>query len=312
MDYTVESPARLDAFLSDQLEDLSRGQVQKLIKDGQVEVNGNIVAKPAHQLKEEDTVVCHGSTSLTMTNQVAQISPVDLKLEILYEDDSCLVINKPAGYAVHPASGMPEHEVTILSGIAHLFEQQNISFSQDAALVHRLDKETTGCLLIAKNAEAHHQLQKQFEDRTVQKKYLALVAGVPNPPAATIDAPIGRNLTDRTKMSILQTSVSRDAKTTYRIVDQSDEVALVECDLHTGRTHQIRVHLRSIGHPILGDATYELSQSKDLTGQYEIKGMCLHSWKLSFESLGSKQIDVEAALPENFSSSLSAINLTAV
>ena len=315
MKFIVEFPARLDAFLSDQREDVSRSSIQKLIKNGGVQVNDQVITKPAFPLKEGDQIVANINTVSLRPSAELRMAQSDnvisenLKLEILYEDDHCLILNKPAGYAVHPASGMPENEVTILSGIAHLFAERSLPFSADAVLVHRLDKETTGCLLIAKHAKAHHALQKQFEERTVSKQYLALVAGIPDPPAATIDAPIGRNLTDRTKMSILTTSISRDAKTTYRVIDQTDDISLLECDLHTGRTHQIRVHLRSIGHPILGDSTYASMHSKEVTSQYDVQGICLHSWKLQFENMNGQQTEVMAALPEEFNKALDTVGI---
>jgi len=159
-----------------------------------------------------------------------------------------------------------------------------------------LDKETTGCLLIAKTEKAHTFLQKQFADRTVKKTYLALVAGVPSPPSAIIDAPIGRNLVNRTLMSIFKTRSSREAKTTYRTLEVRVNCTLLECDLHTGRTHQIRVHLRSIGHPILGDSSYGTHESKKITKGLGINGLCLHAQKLSFNTLSHKRVDVEAPL----------------
>src|SRR3989338_8531562 len=181
---------------------------------------------------------------------------------------------------------MHEGEKTILHGIAYLFQKKNLPFSSEAVLVHRLDKETTGCLLIAKSPAAHIALQKQFADRTVSKTYLALVAGVPSPPAATIDAPIGRSTHDRTTMGIQGASGFREAQTTYRTVSVSSkkDCALLTCDLHTGRTHQIRVHLSSVGHPVLGDGTYTSVLSERVTQDYDIHGLCLHAWKLEFVS----------------------------
>jgi 23S rRNA pseudouridine1911/1915/1917 synthase len=143
----------------------------------------------------------------------------------------------------------------------------------------------------------------------VKKSYLAIVVGVPDPPTAKIDAPIGRNLTDRTRMSILKTSVSREAQTTYRTLDHSDDAALLACDLHTGRTHQIRVHLRSINHPILGDPTYATSESKRTTLHYEIASLCLHSWMLAFDSPAEGDVKVIAPVPEHFAETLKAIGL---
>lgn len=303
--WIVKAPSRLDAFLANQVEDLSRSRIQKLIEIGKVEVNGKRVTKTSRSVRVGDTVVATGE----LEPHVTEVKPTDLELTILYEDDACLVIDKPAGFAVHPGAAMDQSEVTILNGIAHLFDERSLPFSEDAVLVHRLDKETTGALLIAKTPKAHEALQQQFESRSVSKTYLALVAGVPSPAAAVIDAPIGRNLTDRTKMSVLKTSVSREAKTTYRTVAATGEVALVECDLHTGRTHQVRVHLFSIGHPILGDRAYASSESQKLSDRYGIDSVCLHAWKLSFVSPLGEKVEVVAPLPDSLRSGLKAVGI---
>jgi len=312
----VEKQARLDVFLSSQEEGLSRSKAQKLIKDGLVQVNGKRVTKVAFMLKEGDSIsvdAVHGSTRLATSEpqlHANTIDTIDLHLDILYEDDACLVINKPAGLAVHPASSMKKGEMTILNGIEFLFNKRGLPFSSDAVLVHRLDKETTGCLLIAKTSQAHAALQKQFEDRTVSKKYLALVCGVPIPSSATIDAPIGRNLMQRTMMSIFKTGKSREARTTYRTLQAKKDCALLECDLHTGRTHQVRVHLSSIKHPILGDPKYHSHLSDEVTREYGIEGLCLHAWKLRFDSpVTSERVKVEAALPRSFKVALESRNM---
>lgn len=278
--WIVSLPDRLDTFLSSDGRMISRAKAQKAIDDGRVKVNDHVVTKQAMRLQEGDTV------SLEETEVQAnagKILPKDLELEILYEDDVCLVINKPAGISVHPGAGS-EGEPTILHGIAHIFKKKKIPFSSEAVLVHRLDKDTTGCLLIAKDPATHRVLQAQFESRTVKKTYLALVAGIPKDPTATIDAPIGRSTSNRTKMSILGASAAREAQTTYRTLGTTKNVALLECDLHTGRTHQIRVHLSGIGHPVLGDSSYVNALSERLTEEFEIQSICLHAWKLQFVS----------------------------
>jgi len=306
--WTVTDSQRLDAFIADQNPQVSRSRVQKIIALGGIEVNGEEVTKSSHKLKEGDIVFLLAEWEEEESS--SHITPVDLHIQVLYEDDDCLVIQKPAGFAVHPGAGIAQDDATILHGIAFLFTERGIPFTGESVLVHRLDKETTGCLLVAKNPDAHTLLQKQFEHRDVSKIYLALVAGQPDPPKAIIDAPIGRNLTDRTKMSVLRTSVSREAKTTYRTLESNGNVSLIQCHLHTGRTHQIRVHLSSIGHPILGDATYCSSQSEDLTKQYAIERLCLHAWKLSFLSpTRVQEISVEAPLPVSFVQILESLNI---
>lgn len=298
MQWIVDTEERLDAFLAAQEHIASRSKAKSYIQDGLVSVNDVVVTKPAYVLHEGDAVSIDVEKIDEGIDDDGHIEPMDLGLEVLYEDDACLVVNKPAGYAVHPGDGMQPGEATVLHGVAHVFQDRRLPFSAGSVLVHRLDKDTTGCLLVAKTPEAHVALQKQFADRTVSKQYLALVAGVPDPAEAVIDAPIGRNLTDRTKMSVLQTSVSREAKTIYRTLDASEDVALLSCDLHTGRTHQIRVHLRSIGHPILGDPTYESSVSRKLSETLGIRRICLHSRKLVFTS-GATGTTVEVIAPES-------------
>lgn len=153
-------------------------------------------------------------------------------------------------------------------------------------------------------------LQKQFELRTVDKRYLALVAGVPSPAVATIDAPIGRSTADRTKMAVLGSSASREARTTYRTISATKDVALLECELHTGRTHQIRVHLLTIGHPVLGDSNYTNELSDRLKDQYDVRSICLHAWKLSFVSPETGQkVEVKATIPQMFEEVLERVGL---
>lgn len=301
-EWTVPTPARIDVFLSKIDSSISRLKAKELVKGGCVMVNGRIARKPALVLKEGDKV------EVSMDEQLVtetRLTASDLKLPVLYEDDACIVISKPAGITVHPGAGLPKDEATILHGVVHLFKERGLPFSSASVLVHRLDKDTTGCLLIAKNPVAHKYLQKQFENRTVRKSYLALVAGVPDPPAAIIDASIGRSSFNRTKMTILGSSKSREARTTYRTIAAAKEASLLACDLHTGRTHQIRVHLHSIGHPILGDPSYTTPSSERLSAEFGITSLCLHAWRLAFVSpADEKEHAVEAPVKGEFSRSI--------
>ena len=276
----LEAPSgsgrRLDMLLSTIPAFKSRSQAQKMIELGYVRISGKKELRASRILRPSDCV----EYCLPPIADIPSDDGVDLKLEVLFEDDDCLVMNKPAGIAVHRGSGMSESEVTIVDGLKKLFSDRGLPFSVSEVLVHRLDKETTGCLLIAKNPKSHQRLQKQFESRTVTKTYLACVSGVPSPAAAMIDAPIGRHTGDRTKMSILQTGVTRSARTTYRTLVAANGGALLACDLHTGRTHQIRVHLRSIGHPILGDEKYQTKDSLAATAKWQVDFLALHAWKL--------------------------------
>ncbi|MDD5623627.1 MAG: RluA family pseudouridine synthase [Candidatus Peribacteraceae bacterium] len=279
--WVADAAMRLDVFLAKADPSVSRVKTGQLIRAGCVLVNGRIVRKPAHRLRVGDAVECSRKEEPASESH---ITPVDQHLKILYEDASCFVIEKPAGLSVHPAGSMAPGTETLLNGIACLFKKKRLPFDAAHVLVHRLDRETTGCLLIAKSPAAHRELQKQFKDRTIGKTYLAIVAGVPAHREATIDAPIGRNLTDRTRMSVLRTGVSRAARTTYHLLAQTQGAALLACDLHTGRTHQIRVHLSAIGHPLLGDPTYHSSESARVAERAGIAGLCLHAWKLTFQS----------------------------
>ncbi len=296
-EYRVSDPMRLDVFLAQQKEIKSRSSAKHMAEDGLVQVDGKTCKKVSLQLSAGETVTVFGNPKKLAAKQKASVS--DIVLPVLYEDDACFVINKPAGIAVHPGNAMQDDELTILALLETLFAQRSLPFSEGEALVHRLDKETTGCLLIAKTPKAHLLLQNQFRDRSIEKTYLALVDGVPKHARAIIDSPIGRNVSQRTKMSVMQSMRSREAQTEYRILDASHEVALLECDLFTGRTHQIRVHLSSIGHSILGDKKYPSEGSKNLEKKFGIDFLCLHAWKLAFQSPETgKRIDVQAPMPK--------------
>ncbi len=293
---------------------LSRAKAQTAIEEGLVSVNDEVVTKAAYRVQEGDKVSLQDAED--SKRESGDIQPADLHLEILYEDDACFVINKPAGLAVHPGAGMMADEKTLLHGIAYLYKKKGLPFSGESVLVHRLDKDTTGCLLVAKTPAAHLLLQQQFETRTVQKTYLALVAGIPDAPEATIDAPIGRSVGNRTKMSVNASFTSREAQTTYRVLSGTGSgtgtggVALLECDLHTGRTHQIRVHLHSIGHPVLGDSAYVNALSERLTQELDIRSICLHAWKLAFTSpKDQKEHAVIAPPPSSFQRAVDAAGI---
>ncbi|MDD4287735.1 MAG: RluA family pseudouridine synthase [Candidatus Peribacteraceae bacterium] len=310
--FPVPERHRLDVFLAEAAS-TSRVKAGALVRGGSVLLNGRVVLKPAHLVHPGDTVEVTGSGERASESHV---TPVDLKLAILYEDEACLVIQKPAGIAMHPAPGIAKDEPTILNGIAHLFLKQRgklpaLPFAASSVLVHRLDRDTTGCVLIAKTPQAHTALQKQFKDRTIRKTYLAVVAGIPKEHEAHIDAPIGRHVSQRTKMSVMGATHSRSAQTTYHVLSAKNGAALLACDLHTGRTHQIRVHVSAIGHPVLGDETYASPQSARLAEEKHIDSLCLHAWKLTFRSPGSKkQTTVVAPLTPLFKKTLRTMSLT--
>lgn len=288
---------RLDLFLVQERMVQSRAEAQRLIRAGCVQVGGRVVKKSSSSVGVGARVQCTESSPPRETI----VRSVDIYLSVLYEDAACLVINKPAGLAVYPGAGMKPETMTLLSGIAHLFQERGLLFQQDAVLAHRLDKDTTGCLLLAKNPAFHQVLQRQFADRRVRKIYLTLVAGIPKHLSAIIDAPIGRHPLRPTQMTVIGGRKSREARSMYEVLAQGEECSLLCCDLATGRTHQVRVHLAAIGHPILGDRTYRSTDSDRLREHYSILGPCLHAWKLTFTSpADQREHAVTAPLPSGF------------
>lgn len=296
---------RLDIALTSQTGIKSRAFSQRLIDDGRVRVNGKKARKASMEVSTSDVIEWDAPPTITPSAQ--QVSNVNL--DILFEDDHCMVIHKPAGLTVHPGHGSKHDEETVLSALKPMFAKRKIAFSEGEVLVHRLDKETTGCLLIAKTPAAHLMLQNQFANRTVDKRYLAVVDGIPEPPAAIIDAPIGRHASQRTRMSVHQATGSRPARTTYRLLSSSKEASLLECELHTGRTHQIRVHLRSIEHPILGDGTYATNSSRQRSEKFSLAHLCLHAWKLRFRSPSKKEINVTCPPPDTFFETMKTLDI---
>jgi len=284
----ANASGRIDIVLSSQA-DIARSDAKRAVEAKLVLIDGKRAKKPSDHVNE------HQEISYCLPTQAESvIAPVDLQLEILYEDNDCFVINKPRGIAVHPGSGMDKNEVTVLHGIAFYCKENNIPFTADASLVHRLDKGTTGCLLIAKTKSVHEALQKQFQERTVQKFYHALVSDVPKNVKALIDSPIDRDKVDRTKYQVSGGATARSAQTTYCILWNNNKVALLECELHTGRTHQIRVHLHAIGHAIIGDKKYTNDKNNEISTLLKAPEFCLHAKALAFKTMKGEQVSVEA------------------
>src|SRR2546423_12472245 len=239
---------RLDRFLAQALPAFSRARLQTLIRDEFVTVNGK-PARPRDAVRSGDVIELREP-------ELAKIEaePEAISLDILFEDDDLLVANKPAGLVVHPGAGHQQHTL-VNALLAHCKNLSGIGGKERPGIVHRLDKETSGALVIAKNDATHRDLSKQFADRAIGKIYLALVAGAPRKSFGTIEAPIARHPVHRKKMSVAQRA-GRSARTEYRVVRSSGDASLVECTIHSGRTHQIRVHLHHLGHPVLGDKLY--------------------------------------------------------
>jgi 23S rRNA pseudouridine1911/1915/1917 synthase len=284
---TSDAGQRLDRFLAQALPAFSRARLQTLIRENFVTVNGK-PARPRDPVRAR-TVVEVREPEITKIDA----QPESIPLDILFEDDDLLVLNKPAGLVVHPGAGHQQHTL-VNALLAHCKNLSGIGGKERPGIVHRLDKETSGVLVIAKNDAAHRDLSKQFAERTTGKTYLALVAGTPRQKAGTIDAPIARHPVHRQRMSIARRA-GRPAKTDYRVLESNGDISLVECTIHTGRTHQIRVHLHHLGHPVFGDKVYGGKRAGNFPRQM------LHAWKLSFRHPRTGEtMSFTASVPKDF------------
>ncbi len=298
--------ARLDKFLCEKFPAASRGALQRLIEEGHVRVNGEIV-KPTHHPHAGEKIEVHWPEARPATAQ-----PEKIPLDILFEDKSLLVVNKPAGIVVHPAAGHEEH--TLVNALLHHCEGSlsGIGGVARPGIVHRLDKETSGCLVVAKNDETHIALAKHFAEREVKKIYHALVCGEPARAAGEIRAAIARHPTHRKRMAVRDDSDGRAAHTSYKILERLYAATLMEAQIHTGRTHQIRVHFQFIGHPLIGDDTYGARQNarvKELAS-YAAPRVMLHAKHLSFVHPRTKKlVSFEAPLPEDFKQALKLLRV---
>ena len=287
-----EAGERLDTFLAQRCPDLSRTRIQALTTEGFVTVDGDS-AKPAARLRQGQTV------SLVVPPPApSSLVPQAMDLHVVYEDSDLLVIDKPAGLVTHPAPGHPDH--TLANAVlAHCPDLEGVGGEIRPGLVHRLDRDTSGLIVVAKNDTAQAGLSAQFKDRTVSKAYLAAVTGHPDPERATIDAPIGRHPRSRTRMAIV--SAGRDAVTEYDVLRQLRGYSLVEARPRTGRTHQIRVHMASIGHPVAGDATY----GRPAPG---LDRHFLHAHRLAFDHPRTgNRLELESPLPKDLQTFLDSV-----
>jgi len=291
------SGARLDLFLAAQLPHFSRSRLQQLIRAGAVTVNGK-PTRPRDATRNGD-VIRISEPPLEKTD----IRPEQIPLDVLFEDDDLIVLNKPAGLVVHPGAGHREH--TLVNALLHHCRSlSGIGGEERPGIVHRLDKETSGCLVVAKNDETHRALSAQFADRTVEKIYLALVSGKLRRVSGSINEKIGRHPVHRQRMSV-NSKRGREAKTDYRVLAGSHDMSLVQCDLHSGRTHQIRVHLHHIGHPVLGDKVYGAKTARAYPRQM------LHAWRLGFQHPRTGEFkSFEASLPDDFQQMMAVAGLT--
>ncbi|HWH67751.1 MAG TPA: RluA family pseudouridine synthase [Candidatus Sulfotelmatobacter sp.] len=294
---------RLDSWLRTQFPAVSRGAFKRLIEEGHILVNGQPV-KPTHSPRAGEEVRVHWPEA-----RPATVQPEAIPLDILYEDEALLVLNKAPGLVVHPASG---HErFTLVNALLHHCQGQlsGIGGVIRPGIVHRLDKDTSGCLVVAKNDATHLALATQFASRKVQKVYHAIVCGEMARDQGEIRAAIARHPSHRKCMAVDEES-GREAHTGYRVLERLRSATLAEARLHTGRTHQIRVHFKFIGYPLVGDATYgnrQNSRLKDLTS-YAAPRQMLHAFHLSFmHPRTGKQMSFEAPRPEDFLDALAAL-----
>jgi 23S rRNA pseudouridine1911/1915/1917 synthase len=285
---------RLDRFLALELPEFSRSRLQTLIRGGFVTVNRQ-TARPRDLVRRNDIVrVAEPAV------ESIEARPEEIPLDVLYEDDDLLVINKPAGLVVHPGAGHQAHTL-VNALLAHCTDLSGIGGKERPGIVHRLDKETSGCVVVAKNDFAHRSLSEQFAGRSVQKIYLALVCGALRKSSGTIDAPIARHPVHRQKMSVAPAR-GRTAVTEYRVLKSAHERSLVECKIHSGRTHQIRVHFHHLGHPVLGDKVYG-GATRDAYPRH-----MLHSYRLGFAHPRTGEWkQFEAPLPPDFAEVIRAL-----
>ena len=295
----TENSDRLDRYLSQELSDLSRSRIQQLIEQGHVQINNLICTSKKINLKTGDLI-----TLEIPTVQPLAIIAENIPLDILYEDDELIIINKPAGLVVHPAPGHPDG--TLVNAIlAHCPNLPGIGGIQRPGIVHRLDKDTTGAIAIAKTDLAYQHLQAQLQAKTARREYLGLIYGVPKTETGSIDLPIGRNPQDRKRMAIVSIEDGgRNAVTHWRVKERFGNYTLIHFQLETGRTHQIRVHSAKIGHPIVGDPLYSSAHSIGVN----LPGQALHAWKLQLQHpVSGKLLQVTAPLPRSFTTLLEVL-----
>jgi 23S rRNA pseudouridine1911/1915/1917 synthase len=294
-----ENSDRLDRYLSQNLSDLSRSRIQQLIEQGHVQVNDQICTSKKVNLKIGDRISLEIPAIAPL-----QLLAADIPLDILYEDEELIILNKPAGLVVHPAPGHPDG--TLVNAIlAHCPNLPGIGGIQRPGIVHRLDKDTTGAIAIAKTDLAYQHLQAQLQAKTARREYLGLVYGVPKTETGSIDLPIGRNPQDRKKMGIVSIEDGgRAAITHWQVQERLANYTLIHFQLETGRTHQIRVHSAKIGHPIVGDPLYSSAHSIGVN----LPGQALHAWKLQLQHpVSGKLLQVTAPLPRSFTTLLEVL-----
>ena len=293
-DYVItDQTGRIDKVLTTLEPEITRSQLKNLINDGHVTVNGQAV-KPKYKVQAGDKI-----SLVKPEPQSLELTPENIPLDIVYEDDDVIVVNKPQGMVVHPAPGHPDH--TLVNALLYHSPLSTINGTFRPGIVHRIDKNTSGLLMVAKNDLAHQSLAEQLRNKTNKREYLALVYGQIKEDEGTIDAPLGRNPQDRKKQAVVKGG--RHAVTHFKVIKRYDNFTLVKCILETGRTHQIRVHMKYIGHPLVGDPLYGPRKVIGKNGQF------LHAALLGFKHPRTgKEMVFEAPLPENFQKMLDKLD----
>ena len=284
---------RIDKYLAESLPDISRSYLQKLFRDGEIKMNGKAVKASAKTLAGAEIVFAIPEP------EEPEILPEDIPLDILYEDSDVILINKPKDMVVHPAAG--HYTGTLVNGLMYHCREglSGINGVLRPGIVHRIDKDTTGVLVVCKNDRAHNGLAEQLAEHSITRKYRAIVCGNLKEDEGTVDAPLGRHPQDRKKMAIVRSGGKR-AVTHYRVLERFGKYTYIECQLETGRTHQIRVHMASLGHPLLGDEVYGRGKSP-----FKLEGQTLHAMVLGFiHPTTGEYMEFQAPLPEYFESLL--------
>ncbi len=294
-----DTGARLDRYLAQELPDLSRSRIQQLIEQGNVQLNGKVCTTKKINVKAGDRIIL----------EIPEVQPLalqaeDIPLDILYEDEQLLVLNKPAGLVVHPAPGHPDGTL-VNALLAHCPHLPGIGGVQRPGIVHRLDKDTTGAIAIAKTDIAYQSLQAQLQAKTARREYLGVVYGAPKTASGSVDLPIGRHPQDRKKMAVVPIEKGgRSAITHWQVLERLGNYTLILFQLETGRTHQIRVHSAKIGHPIVGDPIYSSGHSVGVN----LPGQALHAWRLKLQHpISEDWIEVTAPPPQTLTTLLEVL-----
>lgn len=282
----LEKNERIDKYISSKLDDsFSRAKIQKLIDEELILVNDKVI-KSSYKVSNGDVIL------ITDKEEDMSVKPEKMDIDIVYEDDDVMVINKKSGVVVHPAPG--NYSGTLVNGLMYLSKDlSHVNGEFRPGIVHRIDKDTSGLLIVAKNDKAHRILAEELKEKKIKRKYIALVSGVINHDVGEIDAPIGRDPSDRKKMCVTSTN-SKDAITHFRVLERYKNASLIECELETGRTHQIRVHMKYINHPVINDPVY----GKNNHGEF---GQLLHAKEITFTHPTTKEVmTFSCEVPEEF------------